>query len=147
MPSQPSHIKTLFERKKILKDFFRQTNEQQKILSLVKRHLPNYLSLHCNNTVLSKAILNIYTDSPVWANKLRFEAPNLLSKLREEQLDISSISVKCNILPKLSKRKIKKSHDRNSNKASKIVESLANTTIDSKLRAALIRLSKSLKEF
>jgi len=145
MPPKPHLVKQLFEQEKILKSLLSQTKEQQKILSLVKSCLPDNLSDHCNNTVLNKPILYIYTDSPVWVSKLRFEAPNLLTKLRSQGINIASIYVKCILTSNFYRNTIKNPQPIHSDKASELVKSLANTTLDTNLRNALIRLAKSLR--
>ncbi|MEL6710970.1 MAG: DUF721 domain-containing protein [Pseudomonadota bacterium] len=67
--------------------------EQQRLLQQVQHWLPAPLSSHCHSAVLQQTRLVLAADSPVWANQLRYQTPDLLHRLRTTHPSIAHIKV------------------------------------------------------
>ncbi|MCK5718305.1 MAG: DUF721 domain-containing protein [Thiomargarita sp.] len=63
---------------------------------IVKASLPVPLNQHCHVANFRNNILIIYSDSPLWANRLRFMTPELVSQLRQNRVSptIEHIEIK-----------------------------------------------------
>ena len=54
------------------------------LLSVIQGGLPDALHKHCKDCVADGTRLVLFAESPVWAFQLRFHAPSILNRLREE---------------------------------------------------------------
>ena len=67
--------------------------QQQDLLQQVQHWLPAPLSTHCHSAALQQNRLILAADSPVWASQLRYQAPDLLHRLRTVHPSIATIRV------------------------------------------------------
>ncbi len=64
---------------------FRRCQLHERLLEIVRRHVPETLAPHCLACVLdSRGRLTLYVASPVWASRLRYYQPAILAALRSE---------------------------------------------------------------
>ncbi|MCP3670007.1 MAG: DUF721 domain-containing protein [Gammaproteobacteria bacterium] len=120
--------------------------QNQASLQLVKELLPSPLNDHCLSLVTKPRQLILYTDSPAWASKLRYFSRELITLLRNKQIDINKISVKIimdnrRIVAKHRVREARLLSTENANLLSRV----ADHTPDPGLQAALRRLSSHHK--
>ena len=147
MPRKPLTIKKLMRSKSGLRDLQKQINLQQQLLSQVKAALPEKLAKHCISTQIQASTLVVFTDSPVWASKLRFLSPQVLSQLRSQHPGLSNLAVKLSITQRASPLPEKKRRlAQKSDVAASIVGDSAAGTLNSALRSALERLSRALRK-
>ncbi|TNF57176.1 MAG: DUF721 domain-containing protein [Gammaproteobacteria bacterium] len=66
----------------IMGDLLRAVDRQHQLLVAVQTQLAPSLAQHCRFADLEEGRLTLVTDSPVWAARLRFLAPELLAALR-----------------------------------------------------------------
>lgn len=146
MPAKPRKIKQLLQNGSDLKQIYAEIRQQQQLLALVRKSLPPGLARHCSGARLRGTVLNLFTDTPVWVSKLRFQAPALLSALRRQQPGIASISVRAEApqRPITSRRKAPPA--RHSNQAAATIADSVDSVSDSALRTALQRLARAVGE-
>lgn len=145
MRVKPQNIQTLFKRPGQLHKMQEQAHLQTRLLSDIRSLVPSQLGAHLTSTVQKRGTLVLYTDSPVWKNKLRFQAPTLLQSLRQKYPGIANIEVKTQLARRdISRAKRRPPPIRSAAGAQTIASSATN--IDSpQLRAALERLAKTLQ--
>ncbi len=57
----------------------------ERLLQIVRRHVPETLAPHCLACVLDgRGRLTLYVTSPVWASRLRYCQPSILAALRSD---------------------------------------------------------------
>ncbi len=76
-----------------------QLSKIETINNSLHRYINPLLSQHCRVVNLRKSTLVIAVDSPAWANKIRFQLPELLSGLRENGF-ISLANIEIMVQPK-----------------------------------------------
>lgn len=69
-------------RNRAIEKILAQIEQQQKLLSAVKKALPEPLAQHIENCVLHDATLVVYTDSAVWSSQLRFYNAVILAEIQ-----------------------------------------------------------------
>jgi hypothetical protein len=69
-------------------------DRQRQLLQAVCAQLPPPLNAHCQYAKLDEGELTLVTDSPAWASRLRFHAPELLSGLADTQGTIKTYRVR-----------------------------------------------------
>lgn len=146
MPVKPRRIQQLFVQNSVLKPLYEQVQRQRQVLAAVRKTLPPNMARHCNGAHLDGTVLNLFTDSPVWVSKLRFQAPALLSKLRSRYPGIASIAIRCESPQKALSERAKLPPARHSNAASQSVSDSVEGISNPALRAALLRLARTLRE-
>ena len=82
-----------------LNQLLSQVQIQQTLLRQIQHLLPDTLAPHCHTATLHRAQLILAADSPVWTNRLRYQAPTLLHQLRVTHPGIASIKVHSRPLP------------------------------------------------
>ena len=82
-----------------LRQLHSQIHSQQKLLHHVQQLLPDTLAPHCHTAVQQQTQLTLTADSPVWANRLRYQSPSLLQQIRATQPSIATIKVHSRPLP------------------------------------------------
>lgn len=144
-PSKPRRISQLLNQQGTLGALSVEVSRQQQLLGNVQAALPAKLAAHCNAARLQGGVLKLFTDTPVWLSKLRFQAPGLLSRLRADYPGIASISVRCKA-PKrgISRAKVPAPRRPHSRQAATTVGQSAAGITDPALRYALVRLAKTL---
>ena len=144
MPSKPPRIRQLLTQNKVLQPLYAQIQQQQQILRQVRQVLPPNAARHGSAAHLNGTVLNLFTDSPVWVSKLRFQTPALLSSLRSQFPAIASINIRCDTPQRSLSERRKLPAAKRSHQASNTVENSAKNTANPALRAALLRLAKAL---
>lgn len=146
MPSKPQSVQQLISQNSHLYSLQKSIQQQQAILSLVKSHLPAGLASHCWNAGIQRSQLILTVDTSVWASKLRFLTPQLLSTLRKQHPGIAGIKVRCAPQQQIKPLKTARPADkRPSAKAGDFIAQSATHFRHEALKAALQRLAKTLK--
>ena len=123
-----------------------QMQQNQASLQLVKSLLPAPLNDHCLSLVLKQNHLILYTDSSAWASRLRYFSRELVTRLRNKQIDINKISVKVMANSQKVKAKYRVREARLlSTENADLLSRVADHTSDPDLQAALKRLSSHYK--
>jgi hypothetical protein len=74
--------------------FLAAVRRDAELLTAVRRSLPAPLDRHCLHTTVDKGILILTTDSPSWASRLRFLAPELLKELAGGKVSVESCRIR-----------------------------------------------------
>ena len=138
---KPRTIDQLLHSTPALKELRNNLRAQEKLLVLTRSLLPAPLDQHCLSAQQRGNTLILHTDSSAWASRLRYFSRNLRAKLRDKGMLVRKLEVRVfiNNQPKqLSTRHV---HHLSPDNA-KLIEATADAIKDSKLRAALKRLSR-----
>jgi hypothetical protein len=101
--------------------------------------LPLPLALHCTAAAVEQETLVLMVDSPAWATRLRLQSPNLIKALKDFQ--IKSVAVKIQPLQKAPET-TPRARPKMSCDTANLLNYLAETTSDLKLKQALQRLAR-----
>ena len=82
--NQPLKIKHLLGSGR-LADLLARTRDLRQLDALLAELLPDPLDSHCRVLSISKSVLVLAADSPVWAARLRFHAPQLVRQLAQRR--------------------------------------------------------------
>ena len=110
-------------------------------LQEVRRQVGTLAASHCLGCHLQGDTLTVYVDSPVWADRLRFQAPTLASALRPEAPNLRRIRTAVMLdpttppLPRPARR---------SARAARTLREAAAAQGDTRIAAALQRLGEAL---
>jgi len=119
----------------------RQLSGQRALADQVRALLPSPLKEQIRAAVLETRTLSLFVDSPVWASRLRYLAPELIRQLKRQGLIINQVRTR--IVPE-SRRK-GGSHERRhlllSEQSAELLRKTAATLTDDSLREAMLRLS------
>lgn len=141
--AQPTHsIRQLMRRDASLKAIADEAKAQQTLLDELRECLPAELAEHCSAARLRDRRLVISMDSPAWATRLRYLAPQLLESLRPLHSALATIEVKvavARLRPPGRRRKA-----RRSSVGARIIHECALDTSEEPLREALLRLSRAV---
>lgn len=103
--------------------------------------LPADLSGHCRVGGIVDGCLRLFTATPAWASRLRFEAPKLLQTLSRQ--GVTSVrSVQVRITPPAAAKPEPLRHIRLSQENAKLLEQTARAIRDPRLAQALARLAR-----
>jgi hypothetical protein len=143
MSRSPKSIRHLLKGKPSLRLLELEISAQKALLASVKQALPVNLTAHCVAAQLRGPELVLHVDSPVWATRIRYLAPELLSQL---QLDYPAAqTIRIRQLPPRSPRQTAVTPARHSDFAARIIHDSALDTKQPQLKAALERLSLAVK--
>ena len=144
MARRPKPVRHLLRDRPVLNRLEQEVSEQKALLNLVRQCLPDDLAAHCVGARINDRQLVLHADSPVWASRLRYLAKQLLSVLDRPYPDLREIKVRLLVTdttrPKRRKPALK------SNRAAAIIHDQATYTQAEPLKAALLRLSRALKD-
>lgn len=143
MARSPKSVRRILKDKPTLKFLELEISAQKALLENVRRLLPADLAGHCVAAQKRDQQLVLHADSPVWATRLRYAAPQLLSLLKSSQPSLRGIKVKLVLNRSVSRRKLPGA--RHSDFAAAIIHDSAQDTKQGQLREALERLSLALK--
>jgi hypothetical protein len=121
----------------------RDIRSQKNLLADVRRCLPADLSPHCLHARLRVDTLVLHTDSPVWATRLRYLAPQLASVLAVEYPALREVKIRLLVAP--ADHASPQNSARHSDRAAEIIHSSAGHANSEALRTALHRLGKAVK--
>ncbi len=144
MPRSPKSVRHLLKDKPTLKFLEREVRTQEALLNQIRRLLPTGLAPHCRAAQIRERLLLLYVDSPVWATRLRYLAPELLNLLRPEHAALTAITVK--VLVERESCGPRQRPAQHSDVAASIIHDSAEDTKHPQLRAALARLGLALKK-
>lgn len=143
MARRPQSVRRLLKDKPTLKFLELEISAQKVLLNSVRRLLPGDLASHCIAAQRRDKLLVLHADSPVWATRLRYASPGLLSLLKPAYPSLNAIKVRL-LLPRIdSRRRLPPAH--HSDSAAAIIHDSAQDTKQPQLRNALERLSQRLK--
>ena len=143
MARSPKSVRHLLKDKPTLKLLELEISAQKALLAKVRRLLPDDLATHCAAAQLHGPQLVLHTDSPVWATRLRYLAPQVLSLLRSDFPSLSEVKIRV-LIPRPAARPPRRPA-RKSDVAAAIIHDSALDTKPEPLRDALLRLSEALK--
>lgn len=143
MAHKPKSVRHLLKDKPTLKRLELEISAQKALLGEVRRLLPGDLAPHCVAACARARQLLIYADSPAWATRLRFFAPQLISLLQSRYPVLTEARVKLLISRGAPAPKPRKA--RLSDAGACIIQESALNTSEPDLREALLRLSRALK--
>lgn len=143
MAGSPKSVRHLLKDKPTLKLLELEISAQKALLNQVKKLLPEDLAGHCVAARIRDQQLVLHTDSPVWATRLRYAAPQLLSLLQPSHSPLRGVKIRL-VLPRAPDRR-RLPPARHSDVAAAIIHDSAEDTKQPALREALERLSRALK--
>lgn len=145
MKSRPDKTHKIISKSRHLKGLLQISRQQQQILNTIKQLLDKQLAAHCISAHYSGQCLKLYTDSSVWASRLRFQSKSLAKQLAAHDLPAHKIDVR--VVPKSETRapiKKKRSAHKISAKAAATISQTAESINDEDLETALKKLAKSV---
>ena len=118
----------------------------RRITHMIRHALPEPLASHCHAANMDGDTLVMGCDSSAWAAKLRFEIPQLLRQLNDQQGFPAFSQIRVRVQP-LDKERSRTANRRLrlSDHNATLITSFADNTADPKLKAALHRLSQRAK--
>ncbi|WP_293646310.1 DUF721 domain-containing protein [Thiolapillus sp.] len=139
MTEKPRPVSNVVDNGDQLGHLARMLQKQQALLEQIRQLLPDTLKPHCIHARLNGTRLILHTDSPVWATRLRFHAPQILDRTRKLAPNLTKLDVRI-FLPDAIRpgRKPLGSLPR---RTAELVSQLADSIDDDAIRAALKRLS------
>jgi hypothetical protein len=125
-----------------LQKLIQTSHDQQQILLKIKNLLEPQLAAHCISTYYSGQSLKLFTDSPVWASRFRFQSKNLIKKLYENHIPVHKLDVR--VMPQSRPPELRKHPARRiSEQAAQSLIDTADSINDENLEAALRKLAVS----
>jgi hypothetical protein len=140
----PKSVRHLLKDKPTLKLLELEISAQKALLTEVRSLLPADLAGHCVAARVHDRQLVLHADSAVWATRLRYLAPQLLSLLQPRHPTLREI--KPRLLHGRAPRPARRRPARRSDGAAAIIHDSAQDTKQAPLREALIRLSEAVKK-
>lgn len=139
------HKKVLDNSGKLLANILGQCKQLAKLQAVVEPLLPIELRAHVHIASYQQGCLNFVASGPIWATRLRYQFPELITGLRASPRFRGLKS--CNVLISLENQNLERDPRRAyiSEQASSTIKEFADTVADDDLQAALIRLSKHTK--
>ena len=122
-----------------------QAQYQERLLARLRTELPEPLASHCVAAALKGSTLSLLVDSPVWNARLRFQSPELLSRLRSDFPGLANIQVAVARPAEIRPRPSRHRPLTHSPQAASIVEQASAGISDPALSEALRRLARILK--
>ena len=123
-----------------MQELLQQTHKLRQLNAQLAHLLPLPLSLHCTAAGISNQTLTLLVESSAWATRLRLQTPSILKGLHHFQ--IQSLTVKI-CPPQAAPQTTVRMRPKMSENTSSLLNNLANTTSDPKLKLALLRLAKN----
>ena len=143
MARSPKSVRHLLKDKPALKRLELEISTQKALLDQIRLLLPDDLRNHCVASQKREQLLILHTDSPVWATRLRYLAPQLITLMKPGDPSLRGIKVKLVLTRSPRHRKLPSA--RHSDFAAAIIHDSAEDTKQPQLREALERLSIALK--
>lgn len=137
----PKSLKQILGSKTLGIQSLLQQSQQLKQLNAQLAHLlPLPLSLHCTAAGVSNRTLTLLVESPAWATRLRLQTPSIIKGLRNFQIEALTVKVRP---PQTTPQTPSRARPRMSPETANLLNNLAETTGDPKLKLALLRLAKN----
>ena len=117
-----------------------------RITGLIRTALPEPLASHCHAANIDGDTLIVGCSSSAWAVKLRYQIPYLLSQLMDQPNLPAFSQVRIRVQPLAIEKSRTSSHRLYmSERSAALINSVADSTLDLELKAALRRLSQRAK--
>ncbi len=140
-PSGLIAVGTIVQESPQFFELIQKTRYHQRLLATVQAHLPLDLRTHCSGATTVDGQLLLFTESSVWATRLRYQQRDLIDRLRTHAyLPISAVRIQVvqpARTPSPAPRPLQLSH---ANAA--MIRKAATTIADLDLQAALRRLAR-----
>lgn len=119
----------------------RQLSSQKALADQVRALLPSPLNGQIRAAVLETRTLSLFVDSPVWASRLRYLAPELIRQLKRQDLIVERVRTR--IVPESRRSSGPRERQRLllSAQSAELLRKTAATLTDESLRKAMLRLS------
>ena len=93
-PSGLVAVGTIVQESPRFFELVQKTRYHQRLLATVQAHLPPDLRAHCSGATTVGGQLLLFTQSPVWATRLRYQQRDLIDRLRAHAyLPISAVRI------------------------------------------------------
>lgn len=142
MAPRPKSVRHLLRDKPTLQRLGRELKAQKALLIDLQQCLPADLANHCASAHIRDNTLVVHTDSPAWATRLRYLAPQLIKAVAGEYPTIQSLSVRLIVEQPVPAPKATAKH---SDRAAEIIHTSANCAKPGPVQDALRRLGDVLK--
>ncbi len=145
MKSRPDKINKIIRNSQHLNQLLQVSRQQEQILKTIKQLLDPQLAAHCISAHYSRQCLKLFTDSSVWASRLRFQSKSLGRQLAANHLPTHKIDVR--VIPKSEihhKTVKKRSALKISEKTAENIVQTAGLLDNEALEAALLKLARSV---
>jgi hypothetical protein len=110
--------------------------------TLLQELLPEPLKAHCHLLAIRDETLVLAADSPVWAARLRFHAPQLVKQLnRSQTVKLRTIRIRVRPPERLVPAARRKTTIHRSKNSTAALQQVAQTVSDPGLKSALLRLA------
>jgi hypothetical protein len=120
------------------------SREQRKLDALLSELLPEPLNAHCHILSISNSILVLAADSPVWAARLRFHAPQLARQL-VQRMSAKRLTIHVRVRPPETALPVpprKPVSGRPGRQGVAALQQAAQSVSDPELKTALLRLAR-----
>lgn len=139
-------LKQYFASDSVLTSLRARLEAQNALKEQVRKCLPTPIDEQIESAVLHSRTLTLWVNSPVWASRLRYLAPQLLRQLKQEGLLLERIQPRIQV--ERAKKTVKRRSGRKiqlSDGSAEALRHTADSIQDRSLREALIRLSRHRK--
>jgi len=110
--------------------------------TLLQTLLPESLKTHCRLLAFREDTLVLAADSPVWAARLRFHAPQLVKQFnRNQTVKLRTIQIRVRPPERIVPTQRRQSMSRRSKNSTTALQQVAQTVSDPGLKTALLRLA------
>lgn len=110
--------------------------------TLLQALLPEPLKAHCRLLAIREDTLVLAADSPVWAARLRFHAPQLVKQFnRNQTVKLHTFQIRVRPPERIVPTQRRKSMSRRSKNSTTALQQVAQTVSDPGLKTALLRLA------
>jgi hypothetical protein len=110
--------------------------------TLLQELLPEPLRAHCRLLAIREDTLVLAADSPVWAARLRFHAPQLVKQLSISQtMKLRTVRIRVRPPERIIPVESRKTMPKRSKNSTAALQQLAETVSDAGLKTALLRLA------
>jgi predicted nucleic acid-binding Zn ribbon protein len=142
MTRKPKSVRHLLKSKPNLRRLELEISAHKVLLDRVRQALPADLAGHCIFAQLHGSRLLVHVDSPAWATRLRFMAPQLAGVIGGER---PPTEVRVRLLVDNARRSPRPTPARRSDYAADVVADSAIGVEDRELQEALLRLGRRLR--
>lgn len=110
--------------------------------TLLQALLPEPLKAHCRLLAIREDTLVLAADSPVWAARLRFHAPQLVKQFnRNQTVKLHTFQIRVRPPERIVPTQRRQSMSRRSKNSTTALKQVAQTVSDPGLKTALLRLA------
>ena len=117
------------------------SSDLRKMDTLLAELLPAPLNAHCHILSIRSSVLVMAADSPVWAARLRFNAPNLVKQLTQH-LSAKRYTIQIRVRPpEIPPAPLRHTVNRPGKQGIAALQQVAQAVSDPELKSALLRLA------